>query len=207
MEKLYALITWKGRNVIMKIVCIGDSLTYGYGVFSAKCWVELVKNKLNIPIVNKGINGDTTTGMLSRSYMDVVKNAPTHVIIMGGSNDLIANRSLNMVKENIEELVKESINYNITPIIGIQTPIDKTLAELRWSETLDYDMINSSIENYRNWILKFSAKNNIGCIDFYDCFKENLKTKTPKELYIDGLHPTILGHKLIAECVDTAFNS
>jgi Lysophospholipase L1 and related esterases len=191
----------------MKIVCIGDSITYGYGVFRAQCWAELVQNKLNISIINKGINGDTTAGMLSRSYIDVIKNAPTHVIIMGGCNDLIANRSLNMIQDNITELVKESIDYNIIPIIGIEMPIDKTLAERKWSESPDYDRINSLIEDYRKWILKFSSENNIPCIDFYSCLKENLKNKNPKELYIDGLHPTVLGHKLMAECAVDVFNS
>lgn len=191
----------------MKIVCIGDSLTYGYGVFRAQCWVELIKSKLNIPIINKGVNGDTTAGMLSRSYIDVIKNDPTHVIIMVGSNDLIANRSLNMIQNNITELIKESIEYKIIPIIGIQMPIDKALAERKWSEDPDYDTINSSIEDYRKWLLKFSDKNNIACIDFYGCFEENLKNKSPKELYIDGLHPTVLGHQLMAECAIDVFNS
>lgn len=184
----------------MKIVCIGDSLTYGYGVLGAECWVELVKNKLNIPIINKGVNGDTTAGILSRSYIDVIKNNPTHVIIMGGTNDFIANRSLNMVRDNITELVKESLSYNISPIIGIEMPIDKILAERKWSAGSDYDRINSLIEDYKEWILKFSAHNNIACIDFHSCFKENLKIKTGKELYIDGLHPTAFGHQLMAEC-------
>lgn len=191
----------------MKIVCIGDSLTYGYGVFRAQCWVELIKNKLNIPIINKGVNGDTTTGMLSRSYIDVIKNDPTHVIIMGGSNDFIANRSLHMIQENITELIKESLDYNIIPIIGIEMPIDKTLAKSKWSESPDYDSINSLIDDYRKWLLKFSLETNMACIDFYSCFNESLENKNPKELYIDGLHPTVLGHKLMAECAADVFNS
>lgn len=191
----------------MKIVCIGDSLTYGYGVFNTKCWVELVKRELNVSVINKGINGDTTSGMLSRSYTDVINNDPTHVIIMGGSNDLIANRSLNLVRDNVTELIKESLNYNITPIIGIQPPIDKSLAETQWSYNLDYDTINSSIDYYRNWLLDFSDKNNIAFIDFYDCFKNNLKTRNPKELYIDGLHTSIFGHKLMAECAYNVLKS
>lgn len=184
----------------MKLLCIGDSLTYGYGVFRDESWVQLVKKGLNIPIINKGVNGDTTAGMLSRSYTDVVENNPSHVIIMGGCNDFIANRSLNMVEENIKELVKEAIDYNIVPIIGIEPPIDKILAERKWSGDVDYDKVNSTIEDYRQWILNYSTENNIDHIDFYKCFVENLKTKNSRELYVDGLHPTSLGHKLMADC-------
>lgn len=184
----------------MKLLCIGDSLTYGYGVFRDESWVQLVKKGLNIPIINKGINGDTTAGMLSRSYTDVVENNPSHVIIMGGCNDFISNRSLNMVEENIKELVKEAIDYNIVPIIGIEPPIDKILAERKWSGDVDYDKVNSTIEDYRQWIINYSTENNIDHIDFYKCFVENLKIKDSRELYVDGLHPTALGHKLMADC-------
>lgn len=189
----------------MKLICIGDSLTTGYGVFRTESWVQLVKNQLNIEIINKGINGDTTSGMLSRSYIDVVENNPTHAFIMGGCNDFIAGRSLHMVEENIKELVKEFTEHNIAPIIGIEPLIDKELAERKWSRGVDYDKINNVEEEYMQWALKFSSENNIYCIDFYHCFLENLKIKTPKELYIDGLHPTALGHKLMADCAINTF--
>ncbi|MCT8976214.1 GDSL-type esterase/lipase family protein [Clostridium sp. CX1] len=185
----------------MKLVCIGDSLTTGYGVFRNECWVQLVSNNLNIEIINKGSNGDTTAGMLSRSYTDVIENNPSHVIIMGGCNDFMGGRSLNMVTENLSELVKEAIHHNVIPIIGIEPFIDKALAERKWSRAVDYDEINNVISSYRSWIIKFTKDNCINHLDFYHCFDENLKTKNPRELYIDGLHPTALGHKLMADCV------
>lgn len=185
----------------MKLVCIGDSLTYGYAVFRKDCWVELIKNKLNIEIKNRGVNGDTTAGMLSRSYQDIIQNSPTHVIIMGGSNDFTANRSLHLVQENIKQLVNEVIQNNIVPILGIEPPIDKILAQRKWTDAIDYDKINSTLGSYRNWILEFAEKNNLHYIDFYGCFLELLKSKDPRELYVDGLHPTPYGHEVMANCV------
>ncbi|MBF8984295.1 hypothetical protein IZY60_12175 [Lutibacter sp. B2] len=73
----------------MKIVCIGDSLTYDYGVNREEAWINLIENRYDVQILNKGINGDTTERMVSRFYMDIVRNNPSHAIIMGGSNDLI----------------------------------------------------------------------------------------------------------------------
>ena len=35
----------------MKIVCIGDSLTEGYGIEKEYCWVNLLRNGLNIEII------------------------------------------------------------------------------------------------------------------------------------------------------------
>ncbi len=185
----------------MKLVCIGDSLTYGYAIFRKDCWVELIRNKLNIDIINRGVNGDTTAGMLSRSYQDVIQSTPTHVIIMGGSNDFIANRSLNLVQENIEQLVNEAIENNIVPILGIEPPIDKVLAQRKWTDAVDYDQINSVLSDYRNWIIKFAEDNNVHYIDFHGCFLGLLKSKDPRELYVDGLHPNPYGHTVMANCV------
>lgn len=191
----------------MKLVCIGDSITFGYGVFKKDCWVSLLSNKLQIEIVNKGVNGDTTAGMLSRSYEDVVSLNPSHVIIMGGCNDFMCGRQLNMVKDNLEELLKEALSYNIVPIVGIEPLIDAVLAEKKWSGDVNYNLVNTIEENYRHWIIDFCNKSKIEYIDFHKCFKEALKHKDPRELYVDGLHPTALGHKLMYQCVIDVFQA
>ncbi|MBV7272997.1 GDSL-type esterase/lipase family protein [Clostridium thailandense] len=189
----------------MKLVCMGDSLTYGYAIFRKDCWVHLLENELNIEIINVGINGDTTAGMLSRSYEDIVQNTPTHVIIMGGTNDFISNRPLHLVEENIKQLVNEAIENKIVPIIGIEPPIDRILAERKWTDAVDYDKINLILCEYRKWIINFSDKKNINYIDFHNKFIEELKDKDPRELYVDGLHPTPYGHELMAKCVINLF--
>ena len=67
----------------MKIVCIGDSITFGYGVQSNENWINILNDKLNITFINRGLNGDTSSGMLFRSYEDIIKLKPNGVIIMG----------------------------------------------------------------------------------------------------------------------------
>lgn len=191
----------------MKIVCIGDSLTFGYGVFKNECWVNLIKNKLKLDIINKGTNGDTTAGMLSRSYVDVIQLKPTHVIIMGGCNDFMCGRKLNYVENNLEELLKEALHYNIVPIIGIEPPIDPILAEKKWSGDVDYNSINNIEYAYREWIIILCSKLGVNFVDFYKCFKEALENKSPRDLYVDGLHPTSLGHKLMYEYVIDVFQA
>ncbi|APM39981.1 GDSL-type esterase/lipase family protein [Clostridium kluyveri] len=191
----------------MKLICLGDSLTSGYGVFKEDCWVSLIRDLLKIEVLNKGINGDTMPGMSSRSYRDVVNNHPTHVIILGGSNDFMAGRRLKLVTDNLTEIIKESLNEGIIPIVGTEPIIDKTLAERKWDGTVDYDKINILLNHYRNWILDFCTKNNIYYIDLYTCFLEQLKTTDNSSLFIDGIHPTKTGHKLIAECILNFFRT
>lgn len=65
----------------LEIVCIGDSLTYGYKLKRSEVWTKLIENKYGIKVLNKGINGDSTGGMLSRFYRDVVENKSSYVFI------------------------------------------------------------------------------------------------------------------------------
>lgn len=191
----------------MKIICIGDSITFGYGILKKDCWVSLIKSKLRLDVTNKGINGDTTAGMLSRSFKDVITLSPSHVMIMGGCNDFMCNRNLNMVENNLEELVKEALSYHIVPIIGIEPPVNSLIAVKKWSSSIDYHFVNKLEKEYHDWIINFCIKLNINYIDFYQCFKENLKNKNPRELYIDGIHPTPLGHNLMFNCIIDVFHS
>lgn len=184
----------------MKLVCLGDSLTYGYGLQRGKCWVDLLRKKLDIEILNKGFNGDTTAGMLSRSYNDVIENSPTHVIIMGGSNDFLLGYTVNSVEAKIKLLVKEAKEHGIVPIIGIQTSLDKNLAPERWSEGVDYLTVNEKIQTYRHSILNYCNKENILSIDFFNTLEFAKKYFSPEELYIDGLHLTEKGHEIMCEC-------
>ena len=42
------------------IICLGDSLTYGYGVRRAQCWTELAAEMSGWNVINRGICGDTS---------------------------------------------------------------------------------------------------------------------------------------------------
>lgn len=184
----------------MKLVCFGDSLTYGYGLQRGKCWVDLIRKKIDIEVINQGFNGDTTAGMLSRSYTDIVANSPSHVIIMGGSNDFLMGYTVNSVEKKIKLLVKQAIEHGIIPVIGIQTPIDKTLASQRWSCDVDYLTVNEKLQAYRQSMLNYCTEENISFIDFYSALETAKETLSPEELYIDGLHLTEKGHEIMSEC-------
>jgi lysophospholipase L1-like esterase len=72
-----------------KIVCMGDSLTEGYMIDLSQRWSEVLKKSLGIDLLNSGISGDTTGGMLARFKPMVIDHHPTHVIIM--TNDVSLN--------------------------------------------------------------------------------------------------------------------
>lgn len=178
----------------MKLVCIGDSLTYGYGVSSKFSWVELLKTHFNMDVINKGINGDTTSGILSRSYRDVICEKPNYVIIMAGTNDILMDYPLMLIKDNIELLIKEAKENNIIPIVALQPPIIGELAKIYWDSEINYEKVNLNLSAYITWLKSLK----VTFINFYDQF---LNKNNIKSLYSDGIHPNAEGHKLMFDVV------
>lgn len=182
----------------MKLVCLGDSLTFGFKMTRDNTWPKMVEKNLNIQVVNKGICGDTTGGMLSRFSRDVVQQKPTHVIIMGGTNDLIFNVPLSVMQSNFATMIYHAYHYRIHPIVGINIPVVPSIAVNNFSFTDDFEKVNRELKLLRDWILKFSGIMNFRTIDFFYEFYDYTNKVEKKELYIDGVHPTIDGNKIMA---------
>ena len=82
----------------MKIYCLGDSLTAGYGVAPDQNWVNLLNRRGNNEWVGGGISGDTSVGMLTRLQCAVLPQKPDFVIWMGGFNDFLLTGSADLAK-------------------------------------------------------------------------------------------------------------
>lgn len=190
----YTNIKYRSGGKGMKLVCIGDSLTYGYGVSSKSCWTELLKKYLNTEVINKGINGDTTFGILSRSYKDIIEEKPDYVIIMAGTNDILMDRPLKSVKDNIKLLINETKEKNIIPVMALQPPIIPELAKIYWDEKVNYEKAILNLSDYIDWVKEYCEAESITIVNFYDCF---LNQNNISSLYSDGIHPNAEGHKLM----------
>lgn len=177
-------------------VFIGDSLTFGYGVNKSKSWVESFKN-LNTTehfnIINKGINGNTTTDMLNRFTEDVTMFNPKKIFIMGGTNDLLSNRPLNLIIDNIELMIKESLKKTEYVIIGIPPRIVKEDAYKLFMTSLTYDYCEKYLPILREKLIDICKRYRIVYIDFYS-LTININSE---EIFIDGIHFNEKGHKLL----------
>ena len=73
------------------LLCLGDSLTAGYGLDEAQAWPALLQARLDasLPgwrVVNAGVSGDTTDDAVQRLDW-VLKSPPTAAFICLGGND------------------------------------------------------------------------------------------------------------------------
>lgn len=103
------------------VVWMGDSLT------EQAWWSFLTKEK---PLVNRGIGGDNTRGMLAR-LPEILEFAPRKIFLMAGVNDLSGNSPVEEVAANVRamlEMVRERVPACEVYLQSIITPNDEVLA-------------------------------------------------------------------------------
>lgn len=174
-------------------IFIGDSLTFGYGVSKSDNWVSKLQDSLDYNIINKGINGNTTVDMLNRFSKDVSFHAPTSIFIMGGTNDLLSNRSLNSIIQNIEVMIKESLWITSKVVIGIPPTIIGKDAYNLFSSSSTYNYCEDALPKLRDALINLSNKYNIKYLDFYNLTSEHLSM----DIFSDGIHLNVQGQNLL----------
>lgn len=154
----------------MKILCLGDSFTQGYLV--DKNYTDYLKDEGH-EILNLGINGDRTSGMLERfkpKKCDIQ-------IIFGGTNDTFDRVSPEQIFTNIKKILDKSLAEK--NIIVIPPLMEEDESYPRYKE------INQTINQYGKLASIFDAI----IID----------TRKIEPSYIDGLHMREDFHKALAE--------
>ncbi len=148
-----------------KIVMLGDSIT------DRGLWNELTKRD---DIINRGISGDTTIGLLAR--LDNLNNGLQQAFIMIGTNDLLKGRSVEYVFKNYKKIIMVLKQKGITPLI------QSTL----YVGTLAPAIYNQRITKLDALLKDYTDQNKIKYIDLNKIFAPD---KVLLEKYSqDGLH-------------------
>ena len=182
------------------IVCIGDSLTAGYGVQTHQRWSHLLSCDLNIDVINSGISGDTTAGMLARFHEMAIKHNPSHIIITGGTNDLFLNLSDNIIVSNILAMTRYAKYHGVTSIIGIPTPFFNQEVNTDENQFKDDTSVSKRISSFQEILKQYALNDNYPIIDF-------TVHMTPDVFLKDGLHPNQKGHRIMAENAKASLNN
>ena len=204
-----------------RLVCLGDSVTFGWNVPYEKSYPFLLEEKLNekypeVLVINSGIGGQTIIDALGRLDSDVFYYNPQLVIINFGLNDAFIimeeeNNSEADFKNNIDldtftdvcrQLVDEISEKDIEIIIMSTNPVR---TELLWE---NQDIAQKQEESY---ILYNQASRDIaedyGLI-FVDIW-ENFLARGELDTLIqtDGLHPNETGQALVSEILSMTLGS
>lgn len=179
----------------MKILCFGDSNTYGYdprSYFGSQYpvqhrWVDILSEKLNCTAINAGENGreiPRREGELYRFNLMITNQNPLDLLtIMLGGNDLLQGNPVDVVVNRMEQFLKH-INLDKSKILLIGPPPMK-LGEWVPTQTL----IDAS--KALNHEYKLLAQH-LG-VHFADAGEWEIS------MTFDGVHFTEEGHRAFAE--------
>jgi len=109
---------FRNDSIGEKIVCFGDSLTYGTGASSGRDYPSQLSQMISRPVINAGVPGDTTARALQRLERDVLAYAPDIVLITLGGNDLKNGIAKNVAFDNLRVIVEAIQEQGGQVIIG-----------------------------------------------------------------------------------------
>jgi len=159
------------------IICFGDSVTFGYGVDSGQDYPSFLSKLVHIPVINAGIDGDTTIEALKRIDTDVLERNPLIVIVEFGGNDFL------------RKITKETTVSNMEKII------DKVQSKGAMAAIVDVSAGMLMSEYYSAFLDIARRKGAIFIPHVFSGIITNPKMKS------DFLHPNAQGYKLIASKV------
>jgi acyl-CoA thioesterase-1 len=87
------------------IVCFGDSLTAGFGAGEGEDYPSVLRAMVDLPVINAGVNGDTTADALRRLDGDVLRHDPRIVIVTLGANDFLRRTPEEETLANMEAII------------------------------------------------------------------------------------------------------
>jgi len=89
------------------VVCFGDSITQGFGAGPKTAYPVYLSQLMRLPVINAGIEGDTSGGALKRIRSDVLDREPLLVIVEFGANDFLTKVPLEETRRNIESIIQQ----------------------------------------------------------------------------------------------------
>ncbi|MGB6329617.1 MAG: GDSL-type esterase/lipase family protein [Halarcobacter sp.] len=152
----------------IKIVMLGDSIT-GRGD-----WKKLLEEE---KLINLGLDGDTTTGILNRINI-IGEIEPKIVFLMAGINDLCLSIPLKDIFKNYKNILEKLESFN-TKIIVQATLLTQM------------PTVNKKVKIFNNMLEEYCLSKKILFINLNKSFS-NEEGLLKEELTIDGLH---LGQK------------
>jgi acyl-CoA thioesterase-1 len=190
----------------MKIVALGDSLTVGETGFefsdsdesaSYPKYLEILAEQhlsslqldIEVNVLNKGICGDLTSGMLERFSRDVVDEKADYVIILGGSNDIGWGFDPAMISHNLTAMYDAAGNEGIVAVACSVPSI------------LGFDGLIPPRLHLNKIIRMEAEKRTIAFVDLFTATADPRTNRLLEDYSADGLHLNPKGYQRIGKYI------
>jgi len=168
------------------IVCLGDSLTAGYGLDPTQAYPALLQKNIDslgwrFKVVNAGLSGETTAGGLRR--LDWILKRPIDVLVLAlGGNDALRGIPLETTRQNLDRILAQTR----AKVPGVHLVVAGMLVPPNWGR--EY------FNGFRSLFPQLAKQHRAGLVPF---LLEGVGGK-PELNSPDGIHPTAEGHRIIA---------
>lgn len=164
-----------------EIVFLGDSITDGGS------WSELLRNP---HVINRGISGDITDGVLAR-LKEVIRSKPAKIFLMIGVNDLAGGRKPQPIVANIRRIVSKIRKQTPQTAVFLQSllPVNPDLGMFK-----DHTDKTQSILTINARLRKMAEAFEVTYIDLHASFATEEGKLNPTYTN-DGLHLTGAGYE------------
>jgi lysophospholipase L1-like esterase len=172
-----------------KTVFVGNSITEGGN------WKKLLKDST---VINRGISGDNTFGMVARAS-EIIKLKPAKLFILIGTNDLSKSIPDEAIIENIFNFISKIKSASPNTKIFVQSilPVNETVEKFpqQFNNGSHILIINDQLSRY-------AERMRYTYIDLYGKFLDKQGKLDPTLTY-DGLHLNASGYQRWVEVLKT----
>lgn len=159
------------------VVFLGDSIT--------EIWKSLPEDFPDLKVVNRGISGDTTRGVLYRLDPDVLSLDPRAIVLLIGTNDIGAGADPRDISDNIKEILKRiRKKYPKMPVIVCEV---MPSSEKQHRPAATIEKLNQLIKK------DVKHKSHVYLCDTWTIYAQP-DGDCPKDEFPDLLHPNAAGY-------------
>ena len=190
---------------------MGDSLTVGETGFTSSVTDESVisypkylearaqaylhdhQSAVRVKVLNKGVNGDLTSGMLERFSRDVIDEAPDYVIVLGGTNDIGWGLDLAIIAHNLTSMYDAARDKGISAVACSVPSI------------LGFDQLIPRRLKLNRTIRREAEKRKMPFLDLFATTVDPQSNRLSEGYSSDGLHLNSKGYVRVGEHIFEAW--
>lgn len=172
------------------ILCLGDSLTEGYGIAEEQAYPALLEKRFaeegfhQVRLINAGVSGSTSASALKRLEWHLQHEPKPQILFLAlGANDGLRGLSTTNLQQNLSETIAKAQEAGLVVILaGMKIPMNFGPAYTSAFEKVYDDLVKQYDLIFIPFLLEGVALN-------------------PELNLSDGIHPNAQGHEIITGTV------